>query len=87
MTTTVLVTGGAGYVGSHCCKALAQAGFLPVTYDNLERGHRWAVNWGPLEEGNILDRARLDVAIARHAPAANPPRSRRSIIASTPPGR
>lgn len=70
MTTTVLVTGGAGYVGSHCCKALAEAGFLPVAYDNLSRGHRWAVNWGPLEEGNILDRARLDAAIARHKPAA-----------------
>ena len=70
MTTTVLVTGGAGYVGSHCCKALADAGFLPVTYDNLERGHRWAVNWGPLEEGNILDRARLDAVMARHKPAA-----------------
>lgn len=70
MTTTVLVTGGAGYVGSHCCKALAAAGFLPVTYDSLERGHRWAVNWGPLEEGNILDRARLDDVIVRHKPAA-----------------
>ena len=70
MTTTVLVTGGAGYVGSHCCKALAAAGFLPVTYDNLSRGHRWAVNWGPLEEGDILDRARLDAAIARHKPTA-----------------
>lgn len=70
MTTTVLVTGGAGYVGSHCCKALAEAGFMPVTYDSLDRGHRWAVNWGPLEEGDILDRARLDAVIARHKPAA-----------------
>lgn len=70
MTTTVLVTGGAGYVGSHCCKALAAAGFLPVTYDNLGRGHRWAVNWGPLEEGDILNRTRLDAVMARHKPVA-----------------
>ena len=46
--TTVLVTGGAGYVGSHACKALAAAGITPVTFDNLEAGHRWAVKWGPL---------------------------------------
>ena len=46
--TTVLVTGGAGYVGSHACKALAAAGITPVTFDNLEAGHRWAVNGGRL---------------------------------------
>jgi UDP-glucose 4-epimerase len=40
---TVQVTGGAGYIGSHACKALAKAGFLPVTYDNLCSGHDWAV--------------------------------------------
>ena len=45
--TAVLVTGGAGYVGSHSCKALAAAGFIPITYDNLSRGHRYAVKWGP----------------------------------------
>jgi UDP-glucose 4-epimerase len=45
--TAVLVTGGAGYVGSHSCKALAAAGFIPVTYDNLGRGHRHAVKWVP----------------------------------------
>ncbi len=43
----VLVTGGAGYIGSHVCKALAGAGFTPVTYDNLCRGHEGAVRWGP----------------------------------------
>jgi UDP-arabinose 4-epimerase len=52
---TILVTGGAGFVGSHACKALARAGFLPVTVDNLERGHEWAVKWGPLERVNIRD--------------------------------
>ena len=66
----VLVTGGAGYVGSHACKALARAGFVPVTYDNLSNGHEWAVRYGPLERGDILDRQALDAAISRHAPVA-----------------
>ena len=56
---TVLVTGGAGYIGSHACKALKAAGYTPVTYDNLSIGNRWAVRWGPLERGDILDVARL----------------------------
>lgn len=51
----VLVTGGAGYIGSHACKALAQAGHLPVALDNLAEGHRWAVRWGPLVEGDLCD--------------------------------
>jgi len=66
----VLVTGGAGYIGSHTCKALARAGFLPVVYDNLECGHDWAVKWGPLERGDIADRARLEDVLARHRPIA-----------------
>jgi UDP-glucose-4-epimerase GalE len=66
----VLVTGGAGYIGSHTCKALAAAGYEPVTYDNLSRGHRWAVKWGPLEEGDILDAERLRAVLLRHKPAA-----------------
>lgn len=70
MAASVLVTGGAGYVGSHCCKALAYAGYSPVVYDNLTTGHRWAVKWGPLEEGDVLDRARLDAVIAKHKPVA-----------------
>jgi UDP-glucose 4-epimerase len=45
----VLVAGGAGYIGSHTCKALAQAGHTPIVYDNLRSGHAWAVKWGPLE--------------------------------------
>lgn len=67
---TVLVTGGAGYIGSHACKALAKAGYLPIAYDNLAFGHKWAVRWGPLERGDIADRARLDDVLARYKPAA-----------------
>jgi UDP-arabinose 4-epimerase len=62
----VLVTGGAGYVGSHVCKALRRAGMLPVTLDNLNTGHRWAVKWGPLEEGDVRDTAFVEAAITRH---------------------
>ena len=65
---TVLVTGGAGFVGSHTCKALAQAAFLPVTYDNLSNGVVEAVKWGPLETGNLHDEARLAAVVARHKP-------------------
>jgi len=67
---TVLVTGGAGYVGSHACKALAQAGYLPVVYDNLSRGHAWAVKWGGLERGDLLNPVRLAAVIRKHRPFA-----------------
>lgn len=66
----VLVTGGAGYIGSHACKALAKSGYTPVTYDNLVYGHEWAVRWGPLERGDILDRSRLSEVIAAYKPGA-----------------
>ncbi|MEM6446279.1 MAG: UDP-glucose 4-epimerase GalE [Cyanobacteria bacterium P01_D01_bin.123] len=66
----VLVTGGAGYIGSHACKALAQAGFTPITYDNFAYGHPWAVKWGPLEEGDIADRDRLDRVLDTYEPIA-----------------
>ena len=66
----ILVTGGAGYIGSHVCKALAAKGFEPVAYDNLSRGNRWAVKWGPLEEGDIADAARVHAVLERHRPAA-----------------
>lgn len=64
----VLVTGGAGYIGSHACKALAQAGHTPVTYDNMIYGHEWAVRWGPLERGDIGDRHRLDQVMRQYQP-------------------
>ena len=66
----VLVTGGAGYVGSHVCKALAAAGYSPVTYDSLVSGYRWAVQWGPLEVGDIADADRLAGVIERYRPEA-----------------
>ena len=68
--SAILVTGGAGYVGSHACKALAAAGYTPVAYDNLGRGHRELVRWGPLEVGDVRDGARLDEVFARHRPEA-----------------
>ncbi|NTG47587.1 UDP-glucose 4-epimerase GalE [Agrobacterium rhizogenes] len=67
---TVLVVGGAGYIGSHTCLDLANKGFQPVVYDNFSNGHREFVKWGPAEEGDIRDRARLDEVLARYKPAA-----------------
>lgn len=66
----VLVTGGAGYIGSHACKALAAAGHLPISVDNLVYGHRWAVRWGPLEVADICDSQRMDDIVAVHKPDA-----------------
>ena len=70
MSQSVLVTGGAGYIGSHACKALARAGYRPVVFDNLSRGHREAVRWGPLIEGDLADRNRLVRALETHHVAA-----------------
>lgn len=64
----VLVTGGAGFVGSHACKALSRAGFLPVVYDNLSNGVRDAVRWGPLEVGDLEDEPRLAAVIESYRP-------------------
>lgn len=66
----ILVTGGAGYIGSHTCKALAAAGHTPIVFDNLSNGHRDAVRWGPFEEGDITDLARLHEVFEAHAPEA-----------------
>jgi len=70
MGKTVLITGGAGYIGSHVCKILADNGFLPVTYDNLSRGNKWAVQWGQFEKGDILDSDRLEEVFVKHKPVA-----------------
>ena len=66
----ILVTGGAGYIGSHACKALSQAGYTPVTFDNLITGWQDAVKFGPFEQGDLLDRARLDDVFAKYEPVA-----------------
>jgi UDP-arabinose 4-epimerase len=62
----VLVTGGAGYIGSHAAKALARAGFEPVVFDNFSAGHRWAIKWGPLVEADMSDHGALRQAIRRY---------------------
>jgi UDP-arabinose 4-epimerase len=67
---SVLLVGGAGYIGAHTAKYLSQRGCLPVVFDNLSFGHRDAVKWGPLEIGELADRRRLDEVLARHAPRA-----------------
>jgi UDP-arabinose 4-epimerase len=66
----ILVTGGAGYIGSHACKVLAASGFEPIVYDNLSRGNRWAVKWGPLEIGDIADTTRLRAVFEQYHPIA-----------------
>lgn len=68
--TNILVTGGAGYIGSHACKALKQAGFTPVVYDNLITGWQDAVKFGPFEQGDLTDRARLDQVFSKYQPVA-----------------
>lgn len=65
---TILVTGGAGYVGSHVCKSLAAEGFHPVAVDCLSRGHESAVKWGPLEKVDLTDEARLKAVIEQYRP-------------------
>jgi UDP-arabinose 4-epimerase len=66
----ILVTGGAGYIGSQACKALAAKGYVPITYDNLSRGNVWAVKWGPLEKGDIADGQRLHTVLEKYRPRA-----------------
>jgi UDP-glucose 4-epimerase len=70
MGDRVLVTGGAGYIGAHACKALARAGFVPVAFDNLSTGWAEAVKFGPLVQGDLMDRAAIDAALAEHRPVA-----------------
>jgi UDP-arabinose 4-epimerase len=64
--STILVTGGAGYIGSHTAKALAQQGHTPVVYDNMSLGNAWAVKWGPLVQGELADTDRLAEALRAH---------------------
>lgn len=63
----ILVTGGAGYIGSHACKALSAAGFTPVTLDSLVHGHRWAVRWGPLAKVDLADRSAVERVLREYS--------------------
>ena len=67
---TILVTGGAGYIGAHTCMRLAEAGFTPVAFDNLSNGHADFAQWGPLEQGDVRDAERVEAIFAAHRPAA-----------------
>ncbi len=69
MTANIVVTGGAGYVGSHVCKALSVAGYRPITFDNLCRGNKDAVKWGPLEIVDMEDRSHLTALLEKYMPA------------------
>lgn len=66
MPHKILVTGGAGYIGSHTCKALKRAGYEPITLDNLSLGHRDFVRWGPLVDGDIADTSAVRDACRDH---------------------
>jgi UDP-glucose 4-epimerase len=62
----ILITGGAGYIGSHTAKAVSEAGLVPVVFDNLSNGHRDAVVWGPFVHGDVRDSDALQTAMLRH---------------------
>ena len=70
MKRKILVTGGAGYIGSHTCKLLAEHGYDPITIDNLSNDHRWAVKWGELIIDDIHDPALLDTIFEHYQPLA-----------------
>ena len=70
MKNHILVTGGAGYIGSHTCKVLAEAGYIPITYDNMSTGNRWSVKWGPLVEADLADGVLLREVIRKYSVSA-----------------
>lgn len=70
MIANILVTGGAGYIGSHACKELAAAGFSPVTLDNFSTGNRDAIKWGPWVEGDIRNTSLVSEVLSNHQIAA-----------------
>ena len=70
MKKIILVVGGAGYIGSHVCKMLLNAGYNPVVYDNMSCGHEYAVKWGDLVVGDILDKKLLESTILKYKPDA-----------------
>jgi UDP-arabinose 4-epimerase len=66
----LLVTGGAGYIGSHVCRAAASAGYLPISFDDMSSGHSWAVKWGPLEIGDVGNPRQITAVLERWRPVA-----------------
>jgi UDP-glucose 4-epimerase len=70
MERVILVTGGAGYIGSHVVKALRRKGYRPLVYDNLSTGHRWAVKKGALIEGDLEDKKKLQIVLEKERPLA-----------------
>lgn len=66
----IVVTGGAGFIGSHACKQLSAHGYRPVAYDNLSTGHAKAVRWGEFVEGDVLETAKLTGVLAAKKPSA-----------------
>lgn len=70
MNNYILVTGGAGYIGSHICKTLKKLGFVPVVVDNLSTGWRDAVKFGPFEKCDLLNRVDIDKVLEKYSPSA-----------------
>jgi UDP-arabinose 4-epimerase len=70
MKSQILITGGAGYIGSHTSKVLAEAGYNPISYDNLSTGNRWSTKWGPLIEGDLADGDLLRKVIRKYSVSA-----------------
>ncbi|HAF95782.1 MAG TPA: UDP-glucose 4-epimerase GalE [Elusimicrobia bacterium] len=70
MEHKILVTGGAGYIGSHACKALAGSGYTPVVFDNLSTGHRELVKWGGFFKGDLSDKEAILSCLKKYRPAA-----------------
>ena len=70
MTKTILISGGAGYIGSAAAYALRQGGYAPVIIDDLSRGHAWATKFGAFEQGDIGDVAFVRAVCRKHAPIA-----------------
>src|SRR5580765_7322451 len=67
---SILIVGGAGYIGSQTAKRVARAGLDPVVFDNLVYGHEWAVKWGPLVKGDLADAALVRRVLAEHGVTA-----------------
>jgi len=66
MSNNVLVTGGAGYIGSHACKTLSENGFVPIAFDNLSTGHRDFVKWGPFFKGDLLNQNQIEEVFEKY---------------------